>query len=213
MNYFSVGFLLLRSLLLTKKLVDSGTGRLKLATPFLNVKIIKKKGSQVTLNGRLSLTPNLGGNAPISIIMGTNSKLTINGDFVLGDGVKIFINDNAELIIGGRELEFRSGITSNVIVMVYKKITIGKDFLCSWNVFISDSDWHIINETNFNKDINIGDHVWVGNNCSILKGSIIGNNCIISSFSKLVNKNYPENIMIGGIPAKIIKQNVSWKYC
>jgi len=26
--------------------------------------------------------------------------------------------------------------------MVYKRITIGKDFLCSWNMFITDCDWH-----------------------------------------------------------------------
>lgn len=162
------------------------------------------------MNGKLRIIPNLGGNAPVSITMGINSKLVINGDFILGDGVKIFVNDNAELIIEGRELESRSGMTSNVIVMVYKKITLGKDFLCSWNVFISDSDWHEINETKFNADVYIGEHVWVGNNCSILKGTVIGNNCIVSSFSKLVNKTYPENVMIGGIPANIVKHNVCW---
>lgn len=202
----------MRSYYLTKQLKDCGAGRIKLATPFIQVKITKQKGSKVQINGRLSISPNLGGNSPISITMGANSKLVINGDFVLGDGCKIFIGDNAELTIGGRKFEDRSGLTSDVIIMVYRKIEIGKDFLCSWNVFITDCDWHVINNISSNSDVSIGDHVWIGNNCSILKGTIVDDNCIITSYSKLANKNYPANVMIGGIPANILKKNVSWSY-
>lgn len=94
--------------------------------------------------------------------------------------------------------------------IIIKKITIGVDFLCAWDVFISDSDWHTILGQNYQKDITIGDHVWIANNNQILKGSIIGNNCIVASFSKVCNKIYPDNVLVGDIPAKIIKTNIEW---
>jgi acetyltransferase-like isoleucine patch superfamily enzyme len=202
----------LRSKIMTIKYVDSGSGRIKLSDAFVNVKIKKEKGSQIILNGKLILQPHFGGNSTTSITMGENSQLVINGNFVLGDGIKIFINSNAKLILGGCKNEPTSGITSNSVIMVYKKITIGKDFLCSWNTFITDCDWHSMEGIKPYSEVSIGDHVWVGNNCSILKGTTLNDNVVVTSYSKLININMPKSVMIAGVPAKIIKENVRWSY-
>jgi len=103
----------LRSKFMTKIFVDNGTGRIKLANVFVKVKINKEKTSKIKLNGKLIFLPHFGGNARTSIILGKNSRLIVIGDFVQGDGIKIFINANAELIIGGCDSEPTSGITSN----------------------------------------------------------------------------------------------------
>lgn len=201
---------LLRSWYYTQK-VDSGKGRIIIQDPFIKFKIIKGRGSSFSLLGNLIIQEHNGLIDPIYIRMGNNSILNINGDFNLGSGVRIILSDKASLIIGGKVNESASGITANTLIMVYKKITIGKDFVCAWNVFISDSDWHSIEGENHSDDVNIGDHVWIANSCSILKGVKIGDNCIVGSHSKLIKKAYIDNTMIAGIPAKVVKTEINWK--
>lgn len=50
----------------------------------------------------------------------------------------------------------------------------------------------------------IEDNVWVGMNSLILKGVTIGKNSIVAAHS-VVTKNVPENVLVAGNPAKIIK--------
>lgn len=51
--------------------------------------------------------------------------------------------------------------------------------------------------------VKIGNNVFIGINSTILKGVEIGNNVIIGA-NTLVNKNIPNNVVIGGNPCKII---------
>jgi acetyltransferase-like isoleucine patch superfamily enzyme len=51
----------------------------------------------------------------------------------------------------------------------------------------------------------IGKNVWVGNNVTILKNSEIGDNSIVATGAVVTGK-FPANVIIGGIPAKIIKE-------
>lgn len=84
---------------------------------------------------------------------------------------------------------------------------------CSWNVYISDTDFHYIKniETgevkNNTKKISIGNNCWIANNVSISKGSIIANNNIIASNS-YINKVFCEsNTLLAGAPASIKRRN------
>ena len=54
------------------------------------------------------------------------------------------------------------------------------------------------------EDIDIGDYVWIGTNSYIKEGVKIGDNAIIGANS-VVTKDVPENSIVGGVPAKIIK--------
>lgn len=51
--------------------------------------------------------------------------------------------------------------------------------------------------------IKIGNNVWFGCNCTVLKGVTIGNNCIIGTGS-VVTRNIPDNSVAIGSPAKVI---------
>ncbi|TRX15854.1 LbetaH domain-containing protein [Flavobacterium franklandianum] len=62
-----------------------------------------------------------------------------------------------------------------------------------------------------NNSIVIGDNVWIGCGVKIYKGSVIPNGCIIA-FDTIVKGVFEiENALIGGNPAKVIKEGVSWK--
>ena len=54
------------------------------------------------------------------------------------------------------------------------------------------------------KGITIGNNCWIGAKAMFLDGSSIGNGCIVAA-GAIVTKNFPDNCIIGGIPAHIIK--------
>ncbi len=59
------------------------------------------------------------------------------------------------------------------------------------------------------KQVIIGDNVWIGNKVIILKGAVVGDNSIIAAGSVVLGKEYPPNVIIGGNPAKVIKEITS----
>jgi acetyltransferase-like isoleucine patch superfamily enzyme len=140
------------------------------------------------------------------LVLGKNSKIIINSVFRIYSNSTIYVNENAHLLLG-------SGyINSGLNLSCFEKIEIGEKVVISENVTIRDSDNHQITSYNHVKTapIKIGNHVWIGMNVTILKGVTIGDGAIIAANS-LVTKNIPAHAMAGGIPAKIIKQNVEWQ--
>lgn len=138
--------------------------------------------------------------------MGKNAEINVNGDFSIYNGGHVVIMDNATLNLG-------SGyINRNTKIRCFHEITIGQNVAISENVSIWDSDAHQIirDDYKLTAPINIGDHVWIGMNSVILKGVTLGDGCIVAAGS-IVNKSFPAKCLIGGIPAKIIKENVAWK--
>ncbi|MEL6253022.1 MAG: acyltransferase [Bacteroidota bacterium] len=55
------------------------------------------------------------------------------------------------------------------------------------------------------KGIKIGKNCWIGAKVTVLDGVTIGNNCIVAA-GAVVTKSFPSNTIIGGVPAKVIKQ-------
>jgi acetyltransferase-like isoleucine patch superfamily enzyme len=54
------------------------------------------------------------------------------------------------------------------------------------------------------KGITLGNNIWVGAKVTFLDGCEVGDNCVIAA-SAVVKGIFPKNVVIGGIPAKIIK--------
>jgi acetyltransferase-like isoleucine patch superfamily enzyme len=118
---------------------------------------------------------------------------------VFGKGL-IEIGDNAAL--NGVSLTCRT-----------TSITIGKGTIIAPNVIIVDSDFHAlwppVDRTHSmgydsDKPVKIGNNVWIGMNCLILKGVTIGDNSVIAAGS-VVPRDIPANVVAGGNPAKVIK--------
>lgn len=51
----------------------------------------------------------------------------------------------------------------------------------------------------------LGKNVWVGSNATILSGVTIGDNAVVAA-GTVVNKDVAPNTIVGGVPAKFIKQ-------
>lgn len=54
------------------------------------------------------------------------------------------------------------------------------------------------------KGIKVGNNCWIGAKVTILDGVTIGDNCVIAA-GAVVTKSMPANMVIGGVPSKVIK--------
>ncbi|MDQ0112138.1 sugar O-acetyltransferase [Paenibacillus harenae] len=57
----------------------------------------------------------------------------------------------------------------------------------------------------YGKPVTIGDNVWIGGRAVINPGVTIGHNAVIAS-GAVVTKDVPDNVVVGGNPARVIKQ-------
>lgn len=187
------------------------SARVEFRDPYQPVVVEMAPAARFILNGVLRLNSFQGLKEAIFIGLGRNSKLHIDGDFELGPGVRIWVDDDAELYIGGCRKESSSGITERTRIMVHRKVHIGVDFVCSWGSFITDCDWHEMIGSSVAEDTVIGDHVWITPNCSILKGSRIGNECVVATGSVIQRECFPDYSLIGGVPARVLASNRRWQ--
>lgn len=57
----------------------------------------------------------------------------------------------------------------------------------------------------YGKPVSIGDNVWIGGRAVINPGVTIGDNVVIASGAVVV-KDVPDNVVVGGNPARVIKE-------
>ena len=129
--------------------------------------------------------------------IGKNSRFTDKCEF-----------SHPENILIGENTYINGGI---ITAGLHSKITIGNDCLISYNVHIRTSSHNHSNSSllirlqgEYEKDIIIGNNVWIGFGVQI-PGVIIGNNVIVGA-GAVVTKSLPSNAIYGGVPAKFIKK-------
>lgn len=87
-------------------------------------------------------------------------------------------------------------------------IEIGQNFLFAPGVKLISSNHDLANKEIVERadPIIIGDNVWLGANVIILPATKLGNNVVVGAGS-VVTKSFPDNVVIAGNPARVIKSN------
>ena len=192
-------------------------------------KRIKGRENKLHCKGTLIMNSKL-------IIRGNINKITIsresillncrifisgnNNEIYIGNKVKLFdtelwIEDENNKMIIGKSTSINGAHIA--LTEFNNKIEIGENCLFSKNIDIRNGDSHsIIDLTtniriNYAGNIDIGNHVWLGKFVKILKGTVIGENCVIG-INSLVNSTIEPNSLAVGSPAKSIKRNITWKH-
>jgi acetyltransferase-like isoleucine patch superfamily enzyme len=111
--------------------------------------------------------------------------------------------DNASITIGDNV-----AMNNNVFICAYNKIIIGDHTLIGENVTIMDFEAHGLppnrrREIGIIGEVTIDRNVWIGNNVTVLKNTNIGENTVIAA-GAVVSGTFPANVIIGGVPAKVI---------
>lgn len=176
-----------------------------------NIIKFKGRGCSVEIN---EIAPN----AQLSIDCMDQSRT------VVGKGVS-FVRAIVFLTYWGSRLsigEYTSfGLDSRIIAFAGGEISIGRDCMFADKAIVQAGDGHAIYDLNTGKNVNsdlnlyqeknvvrLGDHIWIGReailiNCKIGSGSIVGARA-------LVKKTFPNNCIVAGMPAKIIKKDIGW---
>ncbi len=170
------------------------------------------------------------------LLEGYNNILVFDGNVKLCDShIKIKGHDSIVYICGAKYSKTRLNLTIynksvfflgrntattkllTVVLSEQRHVFIGANCLFSFDIFIRNSDAHLIYDTATKKRTNpslstyIGDHVWIGQEALICKGAKIGSGSIIGARSFVSNIVIPSNRTAVGVPCKVIDKSVFWE--
>ncbi len=136
-------------------------------------------------------------------IKGANSKIQLGYKSDLCEGCRL---DAVGGIINiGRNVF----INRNGIIVSKAEVSIGEYTAIGPNIVIYDHD-HDYKNTEYGQyacsPVKIGNHVWIGANCAVLRGVTIGDNVVIAAGS-IINKDIPsDSIVIQKRETSVIKK-------
>jgi len=147
------------------------------------------------------------------LIRGNNNTIILE-EYCRYNGGSLWIEDSfAQIIIESKTTveEAHLACTEN-----NSEIHLGKDCMLAKGIEIRTGDSHSIidissgKRINFAKNVLLKDHVWIGSRAMILKGVIIEEHSVVAAGS-VVTKSMPSHVLIGGVPAQVIKTGITWE--
>ena len=177
-------------------------GTIKINSP------VKSKMIQIGFGGMLGIESS----RESVLVINNGGCITFSNSVQFSQGVNIRIGSNGNLVIGNN-----FSANKNCCIFCDTDMKIGNDVLIGYNVNFRTSDGHSIydiktkDSNRIVKAIEIGNHVWIAANVDILKGSKISDDSVVAYRSCVLSSFTESNCIIGGYPAKILRENINWK--
>lgn len=147
----------------------------------------------------------------VSMVGGRNTFVIRPGGRVrFGD--RCVLDDDVQLESAG-ELTVGARVTINRFsrIIAHQSVEIGDDVAIAQFVTILDHDHafeiragQLVMSGYRTAPVKIGNRVWLGDKCTVLRGVTIGDNVVVGAHT-LVNKDVPPNCVIAGTPFRIIR--------
>lgn len=134
---------------------------------------------------------------------------------------RIYVTDSLDVALFGNNGYVTIGndntfIETKIEITTNGNVTIGNDCMFSLQIRLQQPDQHLIFDAttreriNKDKNISIGNHVWIGLGAVLLGGANIPDNCVIGRGSVTSHKFDETSCILAGAPAKIVRRNVLW---
>ena len=138
--------------------------------------------------------------------------VTIGNHCVIGEKTRIECTGSLNHLGKGLKIGDRSTFGSDCYFGAAGGIEMGNDVVAgqyirfhSENHEYSDTSKLIREQGVTQKGIKIGSNCWIGAGAVFLDGAELGDGCVVGA-NAVVTKKFPDNSVIAGIPAKLIKQ-------
>lgn len=164
------------------------------------------RGGMLGLHPRVSLRGLVRADRLPSVRSRSGSKLTLGLRVRLFRGVEFSLESRTARI----EIGPRTFINRGTRLISADRLTIGADCAVSWDVVISDTDFHRISGRSKTSPVIIGNHVWIGARATILKGVTVGDGAVVGAGS-VVTSDVPPRAVVAGNPARVVKTDIDWE--
>ncbi|GAA1358375.1 hypothetical protein GCM10009596_11390 [Arthrobacter rhombi] len=168
---------------------------------------------------------------------GSNNTLIVDPTAKIGSLRVRFDCDNGVLELGGKSprrgplradvrvgqdssIRIGRNVTTTKLCMLVAvegtSLTLGDDVMIASDVEIRTDDAHPIFDVksgrriNWSKDVRIGNHVWIASRAIIRPGTSIGNGSVVG-MNSIAKGKFPNNCIIAGTPARVVRRNVAWE--
>lgn len=133
-----------------------------------------------------------------------SGEVSFDGGADFAQGSKISVGAKGRLSVGDG---FRN--TAKGEFICHERIRLGAGSLVSWDTLFMDTDFHQVDDKPVSAPVTIGDHVWVGCRCAVLKGAEIPDGSVVAAGATVTRKLEPERSLIGGVN-KVLRTGIEW---
>lgn len=144
-----------------------------------------------------------------------------NGTIIIKDKCKFDSFINLRASCGGEiHIDKRCSLQRDcaIVASFHARIILGMDCMVSYSVFIRAGNSHNMIDLktfehfddNPNRDVVLGEHVWVGMRVTLINGVRIGSGSTVGANSFVCKKRFPSNCCLAGNPATILRERTAW---
>jgi len=141
----------------------------------------------------------------VQLEIGPRATLHVGRWAWIGHGTKIRVHEG-EVRIGAKTV-----IGQDCTISAFQHVSIGRECIVADRVMLIDFDHGVVEVERpirlqgiYKRDVRVGHNVWIGYGACILRGVRIGDNSIVGT-SSVVTRDVPENAVVGGVPARVIR--------
>jgi acetyltransferase-like isoleucine patch superfamily enzyme len=123
----------------------------------------------------------------------------------IGHGTKIRAHEG-EVSIGAKSV-----LGQECTISAFQHVSIGRECIVADRVMMIDFDHGVVEVERpirlqgiYKRDVKVGHNVWIGYGAGVLRGVKVGHNSVIGT-SSVVTTDVPENAVVGGVPARLIR--------
>jgi acetyltransferase-like isoleucine patch superfamily enzyme len=123
----------------------------------------------------------------------------------IGHGTKIRCHEGV-VSIGAKTV-----MGQECTISAYQHVSIGRECVIADRVMLIDFDHGMVEVERpirlqgiYKRDVRVGNNVWIGYGACILRGVTVGDNAVIGT-NAVVTEDVPDNAVVGGVPARVIR--------
>ena len=141
----------------------------------------------------------------VTLEIGPSATLRLGRWCWIGHGTKIRAHEG-EVSVGAKSV-----LGQECTISAFQHVAIGRECVIADRVMLIDFDHGVVEVERpirvqgiYKRDVRVGHNCWIGYGACILRGSTVGDNCVIGT-NTVVTKALPSNAVAAGAPARVLR--------